>query len=421
MATNEVNEVEKGIENVTLSSKSSDEPLPQAKPQTEPLPEPVVNNVHLVTAAFKKQQHMNNKWNTLIEEAGNNLRFKNENPGLYKVKDAFILLQNYLAKFPDGRNQLVQIQIGGRVYLFRIQKSGYDNAKRQLYIQHTNGKNGATYEEVFTALDKSGIDQRDAARYILEASEALINEAQSDWTTRYPFLDQPIDERPASSWTKQHPSLDKPPASRSLVNVLNEIMVVGQVAEAAPPTEAYFSTWMEISESTTGQVQTAVQQAWEAELQKTQSGQFDNYDKLFSLAEELSFPDNKQEATKVKVNSLLGIQSMDDNSIYEGLKKAREEAIKAGGKKHESLRKKANLKKEGRVPFADEAFRLTLERISRANGPVRWRDYFPHFFPMCAENGGTEIGRYDIIHSKHIRESIQLFNPNYITENLGSL
>ena len=98
------------------------------------------------------------------------------------------------------------------------------------------------------------------------------------------------------------------------------------------------------------------------------------------------------------MNSLLGIQSV-DNSVYEGLKKAREDAIKAGMEIHESLRQAAKLEKEGRVPFA---FRLTSKRISRADAPVRWRDYFPHFFPMY-KTGGTEIG---IIHSKHICDSM---------------
>ena len=195
---------------------------------------------------------MAEKWNRLITREGNELRFQNGNAGRYKVRHAFILLQNYLSI--DGldikvdKPHIVKIQIGGQPYGFRMELAR-NNGKRQIYISGDNEEHGVRYRDVFKELDNSysGIDQREAARYILEASEALINEAPLDWTTRYSFLDK-----------KRCINYPLPIQKRTLRDVLNEIMVVGQVAEAAAPTEEYFNTWMEISDRTTGKIQDKV-------------------------------------------------------------------------------------------------------------------------------------------------------------------
>ena len=372
-------------------------------------PTPPINNIHLVMAAFVEQKDMSKSYqqNKLpfitVRPLTNNKEINVKKDILaenYKVRDAFLLLQNYPIIVGDDRKlNYVQMPIAGQSYSFGIQPSFRPNVRRQVLIKSIGAKYGIGYEEVFTALDKSGIDQREAARYILEASNALIN-----------------DERPALYWTEQYPFLDKPAQLNNLKmrDVLNEIMIVGQVAEAAAPTEEYFNKWMEISDRTTVRIQTKVQQIWREKSQKVLQqfsvSNFQMYEDLFSLAEELSVPDTNTQEAKKKVNELIGAQSVPE-SVYKGLIKARADAVQKGQEENNKTLseefKEAELKREGRAPFADEVFRITLRRI--ANTPhgitVRWRDYFPCLFPMHKIGGGTEIGRYDIIHSKHIRDN----------------
>ncbi len=379
-------------------------------------PTPPISNAHLVMAAFADQQDMAKSYqqNKLpfitVGPSTNNkeIRVKKDiSAGSYKVKDAFLLLQNYpIIVGDDKKLNYVQMPIAGQSYRFGIQPSFRPNVRRQVYIKRNAAEKGIGYEEVFTALDKSGIDQREAARYILEASITLIN-----------------DEKPASYWTERYPFLEKPAQLNNLKmrDVLNEIMVVGQVAEAAAPTEEYFNKWMEISDRTTVRIQTKVQQIWREKAQKVLQqfsvSNFQMYEDLFSLAEELSVPDTNTQEAKKKVHELIGVQSVTE-SVYKGLVKARADAVQKGMEENKKILseefKNAGLTREGRVPFADEAFRLTLRRI--ANTPdgitVRWRDYFPHLFPMYT-TGGTEIGRYDIIHSKHIRDNYQPPNTSF--------
>ena len=380
MATDEVNEVAKEIEKLRLR----DEPA---------------KNVLVIQSAFKKQQDLAGKWDELIStEEGDVLRFRNDNAALkgYKVQDAFVLLQNYstIAK-GEKKMLIVEIQISRQMFRFQIQLAR--TGKRQIFILGDVKRYGISYQQVFDVLDSSGIDQREAARYVLEASNTLINDVSTpDWTRQYLTL---LEKR-----TKF------PIAGRTIRDVLNEIMVIGQVAEAAAPTEEYFDIWMEISDRTTGEVQTTVQQAWRDKLQETPELkathlQPDRYDELFSLAEELRLPDTKEQA-KVKVQKLLGRRSL-PASVYNGLQTARVHADEKGQKANEDLLseelKKAGLEREGRVPHADEVFRMTLKRI--ADTPdgieVSWRDYFPVLFPMC-QKGGTEIGRYDIVHVRKL-------------------
>ena len=342
---------------------------------------------------------MAGKWNELISTEGDVLRFRNDNAALkgYKVQDAFVLLQSY-PTIANGEKKrfTVEIQISRQMFRFQIQLAA--TGKRQIFILGDVKRYGISYQQVFDVLDDSGIDQKEAARYVLEASNTLINDVSTpDWTRQYSTLLEKQTQYPI--------------ARRATIrDILNEIMVIGQVAEAAAPTKAYFDIWMEINDRTTEEVQKIVQQAWRDTLQevpelKATHLQPDRYDELFSLAEELCVPDTKEQA-KVKVQRLLGMQSL-PASVYNGLQTARVHVDEKGQKANTDILseelKKAGLEREGRVPHADEVFRMTLKRI--ADTPdgieVSWRDYFPVLFPMC-QKGGTEIGRYDIVHVRKL-------------------
>ena len=272
--------------------------------ETVDVPDVKNNNVELVRKAFAKQQEMAKLWDKLITtvEINGNKKyvFKEENARGYKVKDAFVLLQNYPSFAEDMNPHVVEIKIGGEMYKFKIQKS--DRGRCQILILSSlilSAEPGAAdkvrYDHFFVRGEK------EFARYILEASETLINDKQlpSYWTDKYSFLK---------------------PAVRDL---LNQLMVIGQVAEAAAPTKAYFDIWMEISDNTTEEIQKTVKQTWKSELQKVpELNQSENYDELFSLAKELCVPDTREQA-KVKVKILLDKQSLSDE-VYEKLRTARD-------------------------------------------------------------------------------------------------
>ena len=339
--------------------------------ETVDVPDVKNNNVELVRKAFAKQQEMAKLWDKLITtvEINGNKKyvFKEENARGYKVKDAFVLLQNYPSFAEDMNPHVVEIKIGGETYKFKIQQS---DALCQILILRAESADKVRYNQFFVR------GRKDLARYILEASETLINDEQlpSYWTNEYSFLKNPV--------------------ARDL---LNQLMVIGQVAEAAAPTEAYFDKWMEISDNTTEEIQKTVKQTWKSELQKVpELNQSENYDELFSLAKELCVPDTREQA-KVKMKKLLGKQSLSDE-VYKKLKTARDKVDTKVEEANKEILTRELGTREGRVPYADEVFRSTLKRI--ADGPIKeeWRDYFLYLFPMC-KKGGTEIGRCHIIHN----------------------
>ena len=119
-----------------------------------------------------------------------------------------------------------------------------------------------------------------------------------------------------------------------------------------------------------------------------------DYPKIFQLTGELTSPDLEKNA----MEQLTGNDP--DYADYDLLITARQNAIDAGMKEYYTLLKGRRVY-EGRVPLADEVFRLTLQRIKSMphdyeDSNKLWRTFFDELFPM-SKKGGTQIGRFDIV------------------------
>ena len=360
------------------------------------LSETISNNVCLMEQSYEETMKLSEKWDEHITTPA--LATIITFTGHFRVQDAFKMLQNWITHVEKSgkKTQIVEISIAGKMFAFKVQIAPF--GKRQIYIRDRHGSSGMKYIDVYDILEKNKhiIDQRDAASYILVASAAFLDDEKTaaKWEEEYPFLAQTVSY-------KQHKKIK----TKTLREILNEIMVIGQVAEAAAPTKETFTRWMEIIKTEGGTVLEVINKEWKQQAgtiieHSLQDIKFVDYSRIFQLTGELNAPDLEEKAKQ----QLTGydLEYLD----YDLLIIARENAIDAGMSEYYSLLKGRKVY-EGRVPFADEVFRLTLQRIQsmpddNENSDKLWRTFFDEFFPM-SKKGGTKIGKFDIVFNEWIR------------------
>ena len=220
----------------------------------------VMSGVDLFDAAIKgqeKQQDYLTQWNELISvgeitvgEIEIGLRtfpiykFEGDKVKKMKVKEIFYMLQNWLLLQTDAKHRVIEMNIGGKSYRFRIYLDF--RSKGHIVIGNEKGQTPKRYTDYYSDLCKGDIKK--IAKAMLQSSRQPMN-AQTPWVVG--------DEEVADEQTRE---------------IMREAMVVTQVAEAARPREDSFIEFKKIMDEVTTLQIDSESQEWNKQMTELLSG-----------------------------------------------------------------------------------------------------------------------------------------------------
>ncbi|XP_033647599.1 uncharacterized protein LOC117307061 [Asterias rubens] len=190
--------------------------------------------------AYEKQQKFLEQWNDLVTrgEITRGLhktfpiyKFEGETVQKMKVKDIFCMLQNWLHLHTDSTHRFVEMNIGGKSYRFRIHLNLF--GKSHIVIKNEEGQSPTKYETIFEQFDKFKGNIKEIAEAMLKSSNEPMN-AQTKWSV----------------------------GDEETREVMREMMVITQVAEAARPTEQSYNALLRIMDTVTEEA------TWKEEVNK---------------------------------------------------------------------------------------------------------------------------------------------------------
>ena len=215
------------------------------------------DNFKLIEEANKKQKEYKKQWDKLIKdgkivvgteklgsgEERTSYKFTIEKAGDLKLRDVFGMLQNWPIIATDGKATFIELPIAGETFKFRISKGLY--TPDQIYIKNYEGNNGIAYNEFFRKMEANKIIDKEVSQFMLELANTKLNEkTKADWEKKFSFL--------------------KKDNNQDIKNAIYEIMIVGQVAEAAKPTDDSFADWKNAMTEITKVAANTRETTWEA-------------------------------------------------------------------------------------------------------------------------------------------------------------
>ncbi len=324
--------------------------------------------------------------------------------GKLKVHEFFRLLQHWGVTVKNHDHSFIKLKIGGELYTFRIYLAA--NGNNQILINNKDGNAVIAYKQFLEKVKELNLDVRKVAKYMLEASKAPLNDKSKKWNSDYKFLNEAVQFKGKSVKMRE---------------LANEILVVGQVAEAAKPSNAYMKEWKkgireikrkEIEKSTANWEKRMVKAFKEFTISPSAPKE---YKKIFELAAELNKPHESTIKDILKgrmielMGDLPGVKSNKRNKFVNKLIENAAAVVKTTRNSFvNSLRELVGVGKlSGRVPGMDVAFRGMLEEIvnlpESAITDTLLEDYFKHFFSISIE---TKYGRFDMTFNNYISSEL---------------
>lgn len=295
-------------------------------------------NVIMIEKAFRRQKHYFQMFARL--ETDGNLRVTRDEQGKataydfskcqdenLTVKDVFIMFQNW-PTMNESIQVTVTVPIGGNPYTFIIVRG---NKYGQITIYNHSSYDpkyfiyATSYKDLFTKVqDDATLDVKQIAAYMLEATEARVYTQETydgNWVKKYPFLEYEASPQ------------------KNLWELLNDIMVIAQVAEAARPEETFFTRWMAAAREIYDEVNQHRVHIWAEKLTELSPSFHNHLDREINRLK-LKLSDAKREARN------------ETREIYYSM-------LDTNGVRYQEFK--------GRVPCADEIFRKMLTTIKDAD------------------------------------------------------
>ena len=350
-----------------------------------------VKSFEVTKKAVEKQEKYQMMWNDLIkidEIKKETIKINDRKYDIYKfegkrvqnmkVKEAFYMLQNWLHLVQDAKHRIVEMNIGGKLYRFRISLNFF--GKTNIIIKDESGGSLKKYEDYFKELNKGDI--KEIARLMLESSREPMNK-QTQWS-------KDIDDRYGET--------------------MREMMVVTQVAEAARPTEESFKKLSDIMTKVTEIQLYSEETSWDKHMKNLLKN---HENSLSGLNEEGKnklrkwlLTDNMQlreSARKLVKSSLtpdeflrllpsdIPLPKVFTDDLIKTATTVIVEAEKEAQKSW--LERVGDYKpKNGRIPGSDKLVRQILLRIQSGEFES-FKDAFDELFPLSKRPGGTQEGR----------------------------
>ena len=356
------------------------------------------NNFDLIEKAHKKQIEAKKEWDRLIEDGTiqvgkEKLSSKGTRPiykfsaGKMNVKDVFRMLQNWPIISAEEKINLafIEIPIAGDKYTFRISQDLFKNG--QIYITPKKGGKGISYKDFFRTIRKQKTRNAEIAKFMLHVAETEVGS-----------------EKPAAAWKEEYTFLKK----ENVKNDVFEIMVVGQVAEAARPSDKSFDEWRKANKLLNNPVLKTRETKWKEEIDaifkaNKISIEQSKYKELFDLAVDWTgaIPAGAEKEKVLK--QILGkkeakkIEGKEVDSFYQKIVKS----VKTVTQSEMIEYKKLTYSKSGRVPLSDDVFRETLKVVTEQGN---FEQPFKELFKIHLT---TNEGRYDTIYNKALGKRLR--------------
>ena len=347
----------------------------------------------LVREAVKRQEVYFNLWKELANKAEiieteieyrdrkyPLFKFEGENVKQMKVKEIFLMLQNWVRIMPnDQRHRFIEMDLGGEPFRFRFQKF---HGQILVYTEHR----GLTkYNDISNVLDNSEVSNKVLAREMLRSSNEPLN-AQTSWTAA---SDANVKEK------------------------MRMLMIISQVAEAARPSDESYTKLMEIMAETLKFEISSENTIWERDINnelkelKTQLPE----DTFNNLRASLLHENNimLQQAARNVIEGRASENNFfnllpEEPSLTPDIKNSILEVAKAVVKKaNENAEGKFNAKisgyspKNGRIPGADGTIRSILQSIAEGDIATFNEAFNEHF--IQSKKGGTQLARKSLFHA----------------------
>ena len=352
-----------------------------------------VNLLQLAIKAEARQQQYLTKWNNLIRdreitkgevEIGKSTldiyKFEGENAKKMKVKEIFHMLQNWMYLQNDAKHRVIEMNIGGESYRFRMYLDHF--RKGNILIGDEHGQKTKPYTEYYKQLKKGDI--KEIARSMLQSSREPMN-AQTPWVV----------------------------GNNEIRDAMRELMVVTQVAEAARPKRESFEAFTKIMKDVTKLQFDSVKQEWKKKMiellkyhdrdsLKLEEDQYNKLkNKLLIDNDQLRKAARKLVRSKSMPNEFLGLLPT-DVELPNTFKNALVDTAKTVVSFVSENARRSWLKrvgeygpKNGRIPGSDKVMRQILKQISEGKFDS-FQKAFDELFPLSKRPGGTQNGRKEL-------------------------
>ena len=335
------------------------------------------NNIHYAEEAFEKQKEASNNWENFIEvkgtEEGTTLSLK---PNNLTIKGVLTVLQTW-RDHVKGKKCTATVPIAGEQYSFTLQKGSQTDEQAFKNV---------LYDHFLSRMDRSTIrEQKQVAAYMLEASDANINDSGIEWEKDYPFLKKV-----------------------ELRDVCNRMLIQGMVVEATAPSIECFKQLTKMTEQEGSHIKKSMSVQWKDKIDDILEDNYPNsgsvdYDRIFRLVGNLETPDLEKIALE-ELNWYIGQTKNPFYHDYDDLMATRRSVIQDGQDIYFNLLKDDGVCNQG-VPFADEVFRLILKRIKEMPDDYDhetnlWRPFLSELFPI---HKGIKPGTFHMFYNEWIR------------------
>ena len=336
-----------------------------------------------------QQERFRGVWNRLIDTGDitrTTTRINNRDADFYilngrnvrkmQLKDVFYMLQTRAEILPDRNHRMFQVNIAGKDHKFRMARA--PRGKDQLLIFNENGHD-PPYQEIWDTFEKAVetdriITNEEIASLILKATHA------------------PVEDQPR--WQI---------GDKNLKDNMRNLMLLSQVAEAAPGTSDFLLSWNQVVDSVTDRI-VSKENVWKQEVDRAfQDGTFssqEQYNELLNSVEMLQMASDQSsvEAARNEIRQHFPTATEETfNKLIEAATRTDERyttSVETAGKWYRT--RIQNLRpKSGRVPGSDEQVRQLLERIANPADTefTSFAEPFRRYFPIIKE---TQLGRSEL-------------------------